>query len=420
MNRQFLLMALLGGVFILLLFRFLTNFTKKISRQVSTENSQLQKFLIQILQSLKYLSATGAVKPLENYAVRSINFLASHQLKQQVAGTFTSAIREPVSVLFLIGIMLVQVLMFEQPIAPIIVSLILFYRAINTIISLQGGWQKMMNVVGGLEMTIEEFEQVRSHQEVSGREKNKGLQQGIVFEGVSFAYDKEPVINAVDLKIPSLSTVAIVGESGSGKSTLLDLITLLLKPDKGMILIDGVPHLELDYYDWRSQIGFVTQETVIFDDTVANNISLWTGSYEDEDCRCRIHDAAMQAYCCQFIEELPQKYETIVGERGIMLSGGQCQRLFIARELFKNPKLLILDEATSSLDTESEWYIQKSINELQGRMTVIIVAHRLSTIKNADCIYVLDKGSIIEKGTYEELTARNGSRFGEMVSMQSL
>ncbi len=420
LNWQFTLMAACGGAFVLLLFHILSDFTKKISRKVSKESDILYKFFIQILQSLKYLSATGAVKPLEKYAVKSINNLATHQLKLQVASAFTAAVKEPVAVFFLIVIMLFQILLFKQPIAPIIVSLVLFYRAINTIVSVQGGWQKVMNAVGGIEMTIDEFDQVRARQEAPGSRKIRTLDQGIVFQGVTFAYDREPVIDSLNLTIPHRATVAIVGESGAGKSTLMDLVTLLLKPDAGTVLIDGVPHNELDYRDWRSRIGFVTQETIVFDDTIANNISLWQGSYESEEYRSRIHDAARQAYCHKFIEELPQKYDTVVGDRGIKLSGGQRQRLFIARELFKNPQLLILDEATSALDTESEWYIQKSIEELKGKMTVVIIAHRLSTIKSADFIYVIDNGRIIEKGTYEELTALEGTRFGKMVSMQSL
>jgi subfamily B ATP-binding cassette protein MsbA len=215
--------------------------------------------------------------------------------------------------------------------------------------------------------------------------------------------------------------IAFVGESGAGKSTLIDTLTLLLKPKSGNVYIDGIDSTEIEKCSWRSQIGYVSQETVVFDDTVANNICLWKGDYQtDENVKKRVHEAAKRAYADEFIKNLGNGYHTVVGDRGVRLSGGQRQRLFIARELFKNPNLLILDEATSSLDTESERYIQKSIDELKGSITVVIIAHRLSTIKNSDLIYVLEKGSIIESGTYDELSLDRESRFAQMVAIQSL
>jgi subfamily B ATP-binding cassette protein MsbA len=165
----------------------------------------------------------------------------------------------------------------------------------------------------------------------------------------------------------------------------------------------------------------VSQETVVFDDTVANNISLWQGDIGDDPAlRERVIHAAKQAHADHFIRDLPNSYQTVVGDRGVRLSGGQRQRLFVARELFKEPNLLLLDEATSALDTESERYIQKSIDALRGEMTVVIIAHRLSTIKNVDYVYVLDEGRVIEEGPYHELRGEEQSRFREMVEMQSL
>jgi subfamily B ATP-binding cassette protein MsbA len=199
------------------------------------------------------------------------------------------------------------------------------------------------------------------------------------------------------------------------------MLTLMLRPRTGEIRIDGVPGSDVELGSWRSQIGYVSQETVVFDDTIANNICLWQGDYdEDPELAARIEDAAQRAYADHFIQDLPDGYNTVVGDRGVRLSGGQRQRLFVARELFKRPNLLILDEATSALDTESERYIQESIDALKGEMTVVIIAHRLSTIKNVDYVYVLDEGRVIEEGAYEELRHRERSRFREMVEMQSL
>ena len=414
-------MAAAAGLIVLLIFRLLSNFSRNLSIKVSFEAGMLNKFLIQLLQAVKYLSSTSSMESLSRNVLGSIHNLTGHQFKQLVAMAFTNCVREPVSVWFLIGIILIQVMIFRESVGPIIVAVMLFYRALNSVVAVQAGWQKVMNSMGGFEMSMEEFEQVSKNQEISGMKKIGEFKDKIVFNKVRFAYGARYVLKDINLTIPLNSAVAIVGESGAGKSTMVDLITLLLKPQTGQITVDGIPHPELNYRDWRQNIGMITQDTVVFDDTIANNISLWSCDYEKNNtCRFRVEEAAKRAYCHPFVHELSNRYQTVVGDRGIRLSGGQKQRLAIARELFKNPRLLILDEATSSLDTESERYIQKSIDELKGKMTVVIIAHRLSTIRNVDYIYVLNKGRIIEEGSYEELVARESSRFGHMVAMQSL
>ncbi len=421
LSWPFTVMAFIGGMGILSLFRFLSAYSRNLSRMVSQEGSVLQKLLVQMLHSLKYLASTASIAPLERNAAQSIAALARGQFKLQVANAFTTAVKEPIAVFFLIGLLIIQIMFLHQPIGPIFVSLVLFYRAMGSLIAIQEAWQQVMHFIGGTEMVREEFQTVQRHKERSGATKVDGLEKGIAMHNVSFAHDRTHVLQDINLAIPANSTVAIVGESGSGKSTLVDVITLLLKPQSGQLLIDGVPHEELDYREWRRHIGFVTQETVVFDDTVANNISLWTCDYEaNEWCKRRVHDAADKAYCHSFISDLPSGYHTVVGDRGVKLSGGQRQRLFIARELFKQPSLLILDEATSSLDTDSEQSIQQSIDQVKGAMTVIIIAHRLSTIKNVDWIYVLDKGRIVEQGTYNDLSRAGNSKFSHMVAMQHL
>ena len=421
LNWPFTLMAIVGGGIVLVLFRFLSEFSKKISHRVSIENGTLQKLLIQMLHALKYLASTSSTNTLERNAVQSLGRLTFYSFRLSVAGAFTRAVGEPIAVFFLVLLLIIQINLFQQPFGPIFISLLLFNRAMNTIISIQGSWQALMSTVGGVEMVLDEFNQVQKYKEFSGNQKIEKFRKGITFKDVSFAYDRRLVLKNINLSIPINSTIAIVGESGAGKSTLVDLITLLLKPKSGRILIDGIPHADIDYSDWRKNIGFVTQETVVFDDTLANNISLWTCDYtKDKICRVRIEGAAKQAYCTSFVNELQHGFETIVGDRGVKLSGGQRQRLFIARELFRDPRLLILDEATSSLDTESERCIQKSIDELKGQMTVVIIAHRLSTVRNVDMIYVLDKGQIVEQGHFDELADSETTRLGKMVAMQNL
>ena len=171
----------------------------------------------------------------------------------------------------------------------------------------------------------------------------------------------------------------------------------------------------------RNQIGYVSQDTLIFDDTISNNISMWGGDMsKDLKLRTRIENAAKKANILDFINSLPDGFNTKVGDRGVLLSGGQKQRIFIARELFRQPKILILDEATSSLDSESEKSIQESIESLKGEITVVIIAHRLSTIKNVDKIYLLENGKIVESGKYSELKNNINSKFSKLVNLQIL
>ena len=220
--------------------------------------------------------------------------------------------------------------------------------------------------------------------------------------------------------VPKGRIVEIYGPESSGKTTLVDLITLTHQQQKGDIIIDGTNSSEINQSSWKKQIGYVSQDTIIFDDTIGNNISMWQDNLNDKETYNKLRDAAKKANILNFIESLEKGFNTVVGDRGILLSGGQKQRIFIARELFRNPNILILDEATSALDSESEKNIQDSIESLKGKITVIIIAHRLSTIKKVDNIYLLDKGKIIEKGSYDDLKNDNNSKFSEIVELQLL
>lgn len=226
----------------------------------------------------------------------------------------------------------------------------------------------------------------------------------IEFDRVSFSYGEEPVLADVSFQVEAGQCVAFVGSSGSGKTTLVNLLPRFFDVQSGRVLINGRDARSLTLKSLRRQIGIVTQETILFNDTVANNIAYG----HPEASRDAIVEAARRAHAHDFIEQLPQGYETVIGERGLRLSGGQCQRLAIARALLRNPPILILDEATSALDTESERQVQAALDELMAGRTVFAIAHRLSTIMHANLILVLDKGAIVERGTHQELLARGG------------
>ncbi len=420
---NFALMAIGVGLVLLFSFKYLNTYVRRLSRMRSKEMSELNKLLVQSLQSLKYIVSTNQTAHLRSGVTGSVKRLTDYIFKQSLAGAFTNSIKEPASVLLIVGLITIQVAVFNDPVAPIFVALLLFHRGMQSMISIQGGWQKTMDKIGSVEMVDDEFDAVHAHREETGSHVLEPLHHAIELENVSFAYgdDEDHALRGISLTIPANTTVALVGESGAGKSTLVDMLTLILKPDTGTVTIDDVSHSDIDLNSWRSQIGYVSQETVVFDDTIANNISLWRGDISsDDELREQVEAAAKKAYAHHFIKDLPNGYRTVVGDRGVRLSGGQRQRLFVARELFKRPNLLILDEATSALDTESERYIQDSIDALKGEMTVVIIAHRLSTIKNVDYVYVMDEGSVIEEGPYDDLRHHDGSRFQEMVEMQRL
>jgi len=227
----------------------------------------------------------------------------------------------------------------------------------------------------------------------------------IELHNVTFAYnERHPIIKNLSLYVPAGKTIAMVGSTGSGKSTVVKLLLRLYEVQSGSITLDGIELRNLRFNELRRAIGLVSQDVFLFHGTVAENIAY--GSFEATPAEI-IH-AATIAEAHEFIMQLPQGYDTIVGERGQKLSGGQRQRIAIARAVLKNPPILILDKATSAVDNETEAAIQRSLEKITVNRTTIAIAHRLSTVRNADCIYVMEYGKLVEKGTHEQLIAQQG------------
>jgi subfamily B ATP-binding cassette protein MsbA len=237
----------------------------------------------------------------------------------------------------------------------------------------------------------------------------------IEFRNVTFSYDDVVTLDKVNLIIEKGKTIALVGSSGAGKSTLADLVPRFHDVTGGELLIDGVNIKDYSLHSLRSLMSIVTQEPILFNDTITNNIRLGKEDATEDE----IIEAAKVANAHSFIINKEQGYETNIGDRGSKLSGGERQRMTIARAVVKNPPILILDEATSSLDTESERLVQDAINNMMQNRTSIVIAHRLSTIRHADEIIVLQKGKIVERGTHEQLLAQNGF-YRKLVEMQEV
>ncbi len=251
---------------------------------------------------------------------------------------------------------------------------------------------------------------------IPGAKKLSEFNSSISFDHVSFHYDdaEELVLNDIDFTVKKEKIIAFVGPSGGGKSTLVDLIPRFYDPTSGKILIDGIDIKEYDIQSLRTMMGIVTQETILFNESIKNNIAYGLDNYPFE----KIVEAAKTANAHNFIIQMPEGYDTVIGERGVKLSGGQRQRISIARALLKNPEIMIFDEATSALDNESELLVQEAIDRMMENRTTFVIAHRLSTIRNASQILVLDKGRIIQSGNHEELIEQENGLYRKFYEMQ--
>lgn len=289
--------------------------------------------------------------------------------------------------------------------ATLITFMIMVMRLLPPFKQLSQAPTTAQQALASAERLFEVLDHPTEQQLDSGTREASGLREALSFEHVSFAYDDEPVLRDVTFTARRGEVIALVGASGAGKSTLVDLIPRFYEPSSGAIRLDGVDTRDIRLASLRGLTGIVSQDTVLFNDTVRNNIAYGAA---DRFTDAQVEAAARAANAHAFITELPQGYGTVLGERGTRLSGGQRQRLAIARALLTDPPILILDEATSALDTESERLVQEAIDRLLAGRTVFVIAHRLSTVVHADQILVLERGEIVERGTHAELLARRG------------
>lgn len=420
------LFASVAGVLVLVFFKKLSESVKDMSRRTAIENGYLTDLLIQMLHGFKYLTATNQTKNTEEKVFASTKRLTRYHKRTGIANAFTQAIQEPVALLLILAIIFLQVSIFGDPLAPLLVSLVLFYRGINAAVGVQALWQGTLEFIGSMELVDEEFQNQSKNKDQNGNQKVKDFEtisaNNLIFRyGNKSSATSDAVISGISFEIKKNSVTAFVGESGAGKSTIIDLIAMIHKPSSGTLSIDGISSDKIDYTSWRRNIGYVSQDPVVFNDTIENNIALSSGiSLSNSEVHESVKEAAKLAQIHEVIQDLPDKYKTIVGDRGMRLSGGQKQRLCIARELYRKPKILLLDEATSALDSESQNLIQMSLDTLKGLVTVIIISHRFSTIKSADNIFVLDQGKIVEEGSFKELQALKGGVFARMSDSQKI
>lgn len=414
-NYQFALLVAVGAVVSSAIYKNIHTKTKRASIQVSGRGNEFSSFGMQVIHYFKYLKSTNSFK---TYAAKLKNVVdLTERLNQKIGymNAILSSVREPIIIIIVSGVILLQLNWLGTSLNTIILSLLLLYRSLSLLVLIQNHWQGFIENIGGMNAVAVLSQEMASSQEKQGIEEFHGIQKNIQLEDVIFFYDTVKVLNGINITIPKNSTIALVGESGSGKTTIANMITGLIEPTDGQVTIDGIPLKKYNLNYYRSKIGYISQESVIFNDTIFNNITFWAEPTVQNVKR--FDEIVAMASLAEFVQAQPVREQTKLGDHGILISGGQKQRISIARELYKKAEILIFDEATSALDSETEKMIRENIGILHGHYTMIIIAHRLSTIKEADIIYLLEEGKIAASGSFEEMM-QTSSKFKRMVLLQ--
>jgi ABC-type multidrug transport system fused ATPase/permease subunit len=417
-NFSFTIIVSILAFFASIVFIIISRKSKEISLRISRNGDEYIKLISQSITYFKYLKSTNRFGKYSNKLNESVlnieNGIKSIGLKQ----SFLISIKEPIMIMVVICAVIININFIDSKIELILISLVFIWKAIGYLVSLQFSWNSFMGYIGSVDNVIEFSKDLDSNKENYGANKFNKFKKSINFNTIYFSYQEEDwILKNINHTIFKNTTVAFIGESGSGKTTLVNILTGLLLINNGSLTIDGIDSQEIDMRTFQERIGYITQEPVIFDDNVFNNVTFW-----DEKTSANLNrfwEALRKASILEFVESLPEKENAPLGNNGIMASGGQKQRLSIARELYKDIDILIMDEATSALDSETEKAIQENIDALKGQYTIIIIAHRLSTIKNADEIVLMAKGEIIDKGSFSELIGSNET-FKRMVNLQEL
>lgn len=416
-NAQFALLVAVGGFITNLLYSSIFKKTKKISVALTGIGHNYQGLLIQSVAFFKYLKATARMKPYSEKLKTSISEIQKNNRKLGMIAAFLESSREPLIIVVVVLVILVQTTVFHQSLGLIILSLLFFYRSLNYLMLVQTNWNSFLAASGSLENIDSFIKDLNANQDVPGKHKSWTFNNSITIEKVCFAYGEAQVLNNIDLTISKNETVAFVGESGSGKTTLVNILSGLIPVNSGSIKVDATEIADVDMFSFQNKIGYITQEAIVFNDNIYNNVTFW--AEDTPDNKQRFWEALKKAAIYDFVMSLPERELSPLGNNGVMISGGQKQRISIARELFKEIDILIMDEATSALDSETELLIQENIDLLKGKCTILIVAHRLSTIKNADKIVLLNKGTVEAVGSFAGLIQKS-ENFKRMISLQEI
>lgn len=417
-NYQFAILVAISAGLTNLLYRRIYKVMKEASFEISKKGNFFNSYMIQAIQYFKYLKSTNYLSTYARKLEGVIDKTEYLNRKTGYYGAITSGVREPMILLIVVVVIYIQINWMGGNMGSIILSLVLFYRALTFLIQIQSQWQSFINMTGAMS-TVADLSQTMDHEvEIDGSTTFKSIEKEIKIENADLSYGSNKVLNNVNISIPKNKTIALVGASGSGKTTLANIIIGLIFPDTGKVSIDNIPLTSFNLNSYRSKIGYISQDSVIFNDNIYNNITFW--AEETPENVERFWEVIKMASLEEFLSTQSEKEKTPLGDNGILISGGQKQRISIAREMYKRDvEILILDEATSALDSETELIIQENIENLHGHYTMIVIAHRLSTIRNVDTIYLLDKGKVTISGNFDFMLQKS-DKFKRMVTLQGL
>lgn len=401
------LMSLIGGALILVVLKPLFFKARKLAKHVNITSKKLSHLINESLIGIKTLKAFAVEPPVAKRGYLYFEELRKARIKASLMSSFQGALFEPVSLLF---ISVIFAYSFKSPdfnIASFAVIIYLIQKMYSFIQGIQGKLDSINSSFTYLDTMLSYQKEVQQYREKAFGTKPFKFEKEISIHGIGFAYPniKLNTLSDINFTIQKGEMIGIIGPSGAGKTTLVDILLQLLEPQRGVIKVDDIDVASISLTNWRKNIGYVSQDVFLLNDTIEANIRF----YNEVVSRENIVHASKMANIYDFIQGLPNKFETPVGERGIKLSGGQRQRVALARVLAKKSSILILDEATSSIDNESESLIQKAINNLKGKITVLVIAHRLSTVMNSDRIIVIDNGKLVESGAPTELIKNSDS-----------
>jgi len=406
-NWKMLLFYVLCIPFYLLVYRYFNVRFGRLQHAARVANEDLSHSISQFIQT-SFLSKLHGAEEFERKRIdeRSVDIIQRQKSIRKTIASFgiITVTFSQVFTMLIVAVCATLVVRGEMLIGSLVLFLTYITQLTNTVTNIINQFPTITEFAESI-YSIKEILNASEEEHNQGKERPAAIAGQLEFQTVDFSYGSGPPIFAgLSVLLPRASTVALVGASGSGKTTFVNLALGLVQPQRGRILLDGHDLTTLDMRHVRKQVGVVTQEPILFRGTVYENIAHGREDYDKEAVR----EAARRANAHEFIAALAEGYDTMVGERGATLSGGQKQRIAIARTIYRRPAILVLDEATSSLDAEAEREVQKGIDGLLGGQTTIVIAHRLSTIFRADRILVFDKGGIAESGTHDELIDRRG------------